>query len=180
MLAKEALGVTLGSTLAVAWSSAWAQTAAPVLTSRRPTLAEVAAAQGMITWSLFLAAALLGAATWAGRRATEGEDRSLVRAAIRSTGWGFATALIMIAFDFRAEIVGGSVYVAGILAELLTVGVIKIGGQIAANPLRAWRYYRAGRAAYFDDEEKSAAAEAQAKAPRRTPGVDLDDTGRMH
>ncbi len=166
-LVTKAAGLLTGSSFAAWWS--WSliadvagsvaqgtrEAGAALAPVRPPTLAEVAAAQGMITWLLFVAASLLGAAVWAGKHANDDPasrwTKTFLRAASGAAAWGIVWAAVELHYGMDPLLVGASCILAGLLSELMTAGAVKVAGQIAANPLRAWRYYREGKIAEIED-----------------------------
>jgi hypothetical protein len=150
MLLKIA-GDLAGSAIAAAWTIA-AVAGGPIRTL--PTLHEAMAAQGIITWLLFFALALFGAAAWIARDTADlssersgSEVRRAVRALIRSAAWGFAVSMVGIYYEIHPLLVGFLVFITGIVADWLTETVTKMFVYVAANPVRAFRAWRIGRLA---------------------------------
>ncbi len=160
---EKVVGIAVGGTLAAGLSSLIAQTshiAGGGVASASPTLADSVAAQGVVTWLLLVAIALLGAAA---SRPTDHE--SIVRVALRSVGCGLTAATILFAFDVNPWFVIGAVYVAAVISELIVRGLWTFATQVAVNPLRAIRYYRAGRLAEIeaeaDEDDRQRAVESR-------------------
>lgn len=193
MVVMKAAGILTGGSLAAWWSGTLVASVASGIArntseagnlaqvARPPTLAEVAAAQGTITWLLFVAFALLGAGVWAAQHSTSDPSRKwadrFLRAAVGATGWGIVVAAVELHFGVDPLLVGASCVMAGLLSELLTNGAVKVAGQVAANPLRAWRYYREGKLADLAETDR---AERETEVRKTREREVLDETWRRN
>lgn len=111
------------------------------------TLGDVVAAQGAITWMLYLAASQLGSAAYLARKQKSIDDRENVFiVGMRSAGWGFVVALACNGYGIRPEYTGSFVFIAGMAAAWLTEAVFVVARGFAKNPLQYIDDFRNGRA----------------------------------